>query len=254
MYDHRKKHNHGFTLVELAIVLVIIGFIIGGIASAASLLHSSRINSIVRDFAKYQRATNAFMLKFDGAVPGDMRNATDIWGADVQNGNGNRAICSGVPGAFYSISYTEIIGFFEHLQRAGLIEGSYSGEGDREIGVNLPVTRIPQTTFYADCLLDANTYFSPTSPPAQHIGKNTIFEFRKIDNDESASLAPKDAYLIDKKIDDGYPGRGSVLGAPTSNDSSNANLCSTGTNRLSDRYLISETEVTCRIGRILSFD
>ncbi len=243
--------DNGFTLIELAVVLLIISLIVGGIVTGSSLIHSSRIASVIKDFSKYESAIGAFRVKFDDAIPGDMRNATDIWGAEVFNGNGNRAICTNA--VFMPDPETEIMGFFEHLSKAGMIEGSYNGHGDEEIGVNLPSSSIEQATFRPRCFENIDDYFNPPFIALMADTGDTILEFRKLGS-EGAALAPKDAYLIDKKTDDGYPGRGDLLGARSQEGSAVPNNCSTGTNKDTDRYLLSDTRVTCRIGRVLNFN
>ena len=49
----------GFTLVELAIVLVIIGLIVSGVLGAQSLINSAKINATITDIRKMQTAVNA---------------------------------------------------------------------------------------------------------------------------------------------------------------------------------------------------
>lgn len=66
----RKKTKNGFTLVELSIVLVIIGLLIGGILVAQSLIDSTKIQSQIRQFQQFDIAINSFRSKF-GQLPGD---------------------------------------------------------------------------------------------------------------------------------------------------------------------------------------
>lgn len=75
------KKIEGFTLVEIAIVIVIIGLIIGGVVGGQSLIQSTKRNSVIKEYNSFKIAINAFKLEYD-SLPGDMRDATDYWGTD----------------------------------------------------------------------------------------------------------------------------------------------------------------------------
>lgn len=64
------KNSHGFTLVELAIVLVIIGLVVGGIMVGQDLVSSAKQRKLLSELNEAGSAANGFRLKF-GCVPGD---------------------------------------------------------------------------------------------------------------------------------------------------------------------------------------
>lgn len=64
------RNNKGFTLVELAIVLVIIGIIIGGVIKGQTLIESAKGKRVYRDFQTYMSAYNTYQDK-NSAIPGD---------------------------------------------------------------------------------------------------------------------------------------------------------------------------------------
>ncbi len=67
------KKQNGFTLVELAIVLMIIGLLIGGILKGQELITNARITSFLRMTKSYDAAFITFQDSY-GALPGDISN------------------------------------------------------------------------------------------------------------------------------------------------------------------------------------
>ena len=79
----------GFSLVELSIVLVILGLLTGGILTGQTLIRAAELRSVNADVQRFQAATRTFQSKYF-AFAGDMRNATDFWGAaDGNDGLGD---------------------------------------------------------------------------------------------------------------------------------------------------------------------
>ncbi len=64
--------RRGFTLIELSIVLVIIGLIIGGILVGKDLIEAGRIRKQITQIEALQTSVMAFKLKYDG-MPGDVQ-------------------------------------------------------------------------------------------------------------------------------------------------------------------------------------
>lgn len=137
-----RSHVSAFSLVELSIVLVILGLLVGGVLSGQSLIRAAELRSVTSEYSKWHSAAHAFRDKYF-ALPGDMPNATAFWGAlDIDgnglgsncrgessglatcNGDGDGAICQS--GTCTSQTYEAML-FWKHLANAGLIEGTYSG-------------------------------------------------------------------------------------------------------------------------------
>lgn len=76
IYKHKKS---AFTLIELSIVLVIIGLIVGGIMVGQSLIESGRIRAQMTQISDIETQMNTFKLKYD-CLPGDCSSATSIFG------------------------------------------------------------------------------------------------------------------------------------------------------------------------------
>jgi prepilin-type N-terminal cleavage/methylation domain-containing protein len=65
----------GFTLLELSIVLVIIGLIVGGVMVGQTLIRQAGMQSILKEKAQYFTAVQTFKMKYSG-LPGDFVRAT----------------------------------------------------------------------------------------------------------------------------------------------------------------------------------
>jgi prepilin-type N-terminal cleavage/methylation domain-containing protein len=69
-----KEHWQGFTLIEMSIVLVIIGLIVGGVLVGQDLINAAAVRAQITQIEKYNTAVNTFRGKY-GAIPGDMNVA-----------------------------------------------------------------------------------------------------------------------------------------------------------------------------------
>lgn len=86
-----KRNQKGFTLVEIAIVLVIIGLLLGGVLKGQEMIENTRIKSIVNDMNGISAAYNSYLDRYR-ALPGDELSATMTargWGATGAAGDGN---------------------------------------------------------------------------------------------------------------------------------------------------------------------
>jgi prepilin-type N-terminal cleavage/methylation domain-containing protein len=113
----------GFTLIEIAIVLVIIGLLLGGALKGQELITSARVRNLISQQEGVKAAYFGFLDRFR-ALPGDYDQATVniaqvVPGACTGNGNGNGRIELG--GAA-----NENVLVWEHLSKAGFINGSYT--------------------------------------------------------------------------------------------------------------------------------
>ena len=116
-----RTKQQGFTLIEIAIVLVIIGLLLGGVLKGQELITSARVRNLISQQEGVKAAYFGFLDRYR-ALPGDYSAAsTNINGA-VANGNNNGQITAlGVALA----TIDEDIAAWEHLSKAGFINGSY---------------------------------------------------------------------------------------------------------------------------------
>ncbi len=113
-------NQKGFTLVEIAIVLVIIGLLIGGVLKGQSMIQNAKVKRVAKSADELRAAIYTFYDKY-GVYPGDENN-TSIPPGDANNGGAN-------PGNG-QINQDEADMMFEDLALAGIISGSYDGDGD----------------------------------------------------------------------------------------------------------------------------
>lgn len=117
---YRNNKLSGFTLVETAVVLVIIGLLVAAIMVAGEIMNSARARTLITEVNSLKGAYFGFVDRYHG-FPGDYLRATvDIPNTTV-NGNGNGRIESTATGA----PVDEYIAAWEHLSGAGFITGRY---------------------------------------------------------------------------------------------------------------------------------
>jgi prepilin-type N-terminal cleavage/methylation domain-containing protein len=110
-----KRHQSGFTLIEIAIVLVIIGLLLGGVLKGQELINSAKVKNLAADFKNIPVFIYGYQDKFK-ALPGDDSTAVAHVAATA-NGDGNGAIGGGWPAAGESLN------FWQHVRLAGLAAG-----------------------------------------------------------------------------------------------------------------------------------
>lgn len=112
-----RTSKDGFTLVEIAIVMVIIGLLIGGVLKGQAMIQNAKVKRVVKQADELRAAVMAFYDKY-GMYPGDENIAAIPPGTDNE-GNGSGQIAG-----------TETFEVFQDLQLAQLISGSYNGTSD----------------------------------------------------------------------------------------------------------------------------
>lgn len=110
-----KRNQSGFTLIEIAIVLVIIGLLLGGVLKGQELINSAKVKNLATDFKNVPVFIYGYQDKYK-ALPGDDIAAVSHVAATA-NGNGNGQINGGWPAS------GETNAFWQHIRLAGLAPG-----------------------------------------------------------------------------------------------------------------------------------
>ena len=84
-----KNKQSGFTLIEIAIVLVIIGLLLGGVLKGQEMITNGKIKRSVNDFNGISAAYYSYLDRY-AAFPGDDPNANARWGGDAADARSRR--------------------------------------------------------------------------------------------------------------------------------------------------------------------
>lgn len=246
--------RHGFTLIEIAVVLVIAGLIIGGIMGGQSLLRQSQLQTVISDYTKYSSTANQFRLQY-GGWPGDLADATNYWGDDATNcsdtnvANGSPGTCNGNGDGDIADS-TEPYRAWQQLVLAKLIKGSFSGTGTAAVpGTNTPSSRVSGAgwNFGYKAVTSSDTdWYDQELKNFLTFGATNAATLP-----QGATLTASEAWNIDKKLDDSTPAYGRVVALKPS-PSTIAPNCTTSATDASAAYNITNSSVTCSLNMSLT--
>ena len=139
-----RSQQSGFTLVEIAIVLVIIGLLLGGILKGQELINSAKAKSLANDFRNVPVYIYAYQDKFR-AIPGDDCNAQAHVGSTATNSGACGAGTAGngrIDGAWNASGTEESVLFWQHVRLAGLATGDTTVGGGAYFPTNADGGRI----------------------------------------------------------------------------------------------------------------
>lgn len=229
----KRKQQKGFTLVELSIVLVIIGLIIGGVLVGQDLIKAAEIRSTIQFLEQTNAATNTFRGKFNG-LPGDILyskadqfNFTPNSAARLAGGGGGAAGSGDADGLIENGNDTgatdtaslideglghETLMFWSDLTQAALIPATvtpatsvapvaYATPALLMAAAVLPQTNLRELTFIHVYSLNGRNFY--------YMGQGSVAANGTLT--PVNGLTPKEALAIDEKLDDGDGDQGTVL-------------------------------------------
>jgi prepilin-type N-terminal cleavage/methylation domain-containing protein len=235
----KQTNIKGFTLVELAIVLVIIGLLVGGVLQGQELIKQAQVRSAIGRVSEFDTALNTFRAKYR-ELPGDITKAnafglnrprgstasatshnTSDTGTTNDDGNGDGLLqATNTAGSLAYANYGgEYANFWVHLSNASLIKGNYT------CGTGASIAMCPSAT--ASAVLAGSHYpeisigngiliVTDGGKLTYMMGLNSNFSATAAMTTATLStttamnstLTPEEAYGIDSKIDDGKPTSG----------------------------------------------
>jgi prepilin-type N-terminal cleavage/methylation domain-containing protein len=190
-----------FTLVELAIVIVIIGLLVGGVLAGQELVKQAKYRKLFSNIESYKAAHYGFVAKYND-WPGDsLRHSLFFPGSGIVEGDGNKSINL----------RSEAYEYWRALSLAKMVKGTYSG--------NVPA--IQNDSFPKDESNYNYIYRCSTMSGAQGLwGNPTVCYFNVSNFPPTTSWQPvnvgyaiftaMEAFEFDTKYDDGIPSSGIV--------------------------------------------
>lgn len=134
-----KSQQSGFTLVEIAIVLVIIGLLLGGVLKGQELINSAKVKNLAQDFKNVELYIYGYQDRFK-ALPGDdtraqsnLPSSTLPAPSTADNGNGNGVI----EGAWDATSGESWL-FWRHVRATNFAPGSVDASDTSTTGTYTP--------------------------------------------------------------------------------------------------------------------
>lgn len=231
----KNSSEAAFTLLELTLVFLVIGLLVGVIIGGYQLISSAERVRLSTHFDDIESVVRHFETQF-GGLPGDLSNAGSLFSSCVDltdqpcNGDGDGLIEVKHPG-------NESMRAWAHLASADLIKGEFTSLGGGSTGLEgIPGENVPSSVMRNSCSilesLDSRTVTIKVGSPNTDAPCN------------NSLLSVAEAFELDSKIDDGDPVTGKVQFATgqAEVDDGSPNACHDGVN-----FTVSSEGRVCRV-------
>jgi prepilin-type N-terminal cleavage/methylation domain-containing protein len=246
-----RQSEGGFTLVELAIVMVIIGLLIGGVLKGQALINNAKVSSSVTQLKSIDTGLNAFQDKF-GALPGDLQSAgtrlpkcSNATNCNIAAADGDGLIEGPNDTGAVIITTTEATAVFPQLTAADMLSSTADGTQAYSTGaVTFPNFSLggQMRLSYGDGTAQTGLIFA-TKQAGTFLAAGGLAGTAM--GGANGTLSPSDLASIDRKIDDGRPNTGTVYAAGAAATCTATAAAGTGTGLNTDIYFESATAKTC---------
>ena len=258
MSTSASTHQRGFTLIEMSIVLVIIGLIVGGILKGQELIESSRQKNLISQIDRIKSSTTTFVDRFKG-LPGDFSRTSLLPSAAVLGSGGND---NGVIGAIASSAITDLaslatsglsasenVKFFNQLLAADLLSGA--GVTPQTVtlacfsGLCATQSPLPSSAFPSSGLtINYGPHVGGTVPGGTAVSKTAhwLIVSRYVTANLAGGatdgvLSSSRAFQVDNKYDDGFAATGNIR----------STFVGTGCGATGADYVTTGTDVQCHL-------
>ncbi len=211
--------RQAFTLIELSIVLVVIGLIVGGVMVGRNLIYVANVRKTVAQVEQFNTAVNAFKSKYN-CLPGDCINASNFAFNPSSNGNGDGVVgwCTSNQICYQSTNgnSSEYVNFWYHLSASGSIPYSLQSAAPNPItGINTPAPILHASACtHAGWTVKSDMQFQNTTSGTGMVEHNFLLSDHVLPFsnpvEEGGCYAPADMRALDAKMDDGFPLSGMV--------------------------------------------
>jgi prepilin-type N-terminal cleavage/methylation domain-containing protein len=241
------QKQRGFTLVEIAIVLMIIGLLIGGILRGQELITSARVRNLIDQKSAIQTAHIGFMDRFRMS-PGDLTQ-------DQANIVGNGATRSATGGDGVLNMAAESVLFFQNVTAAGFLSCGVCT-------VNVPAGALPDINnspinVFAGVVRFGTAGGTNAADGAGDAGANNMFFNTagvvpgRLVIGGGSNIGSQIAAEVDRKADDSLPGIGSARYGSFDGTDGQAVCTTAGANAAAQRTWANPATANCEIAWLL---
>jgi prepilin-type N-terminal cleavage/methylation domain-containing protein len=206
-----KDNQDGFTLVEISIVMIIVGLLIGGTFGGMKLIENMQVSRTIQDLKAIESAALTFKDTY-GRLPGDIVNpAARLPNCSVApcatGGDGNRIISPDIATPTLSVTSEGFL-FWHHVQAAALLSMDYSNQSSLEFGEGQPNAPIGGGYRLAGTVGPAGFCGTQVTGASVFVTGLSSAAFNSV----TGTVPCNAIQSIDIKTDDGRPSGGNVIG------------------------------------------